>query len=174
MRLVTGLCLILGFLILTGCSMQQPKTAEEFRKMLPESMFGKHETVEVKRAYSKVVDTFKKRAGKCLNVAVERTTTNGYGQVVGRSTITYVPTFKVGKKKSELHIQQQIEGNAIVLGGEMPEKGYYMYVVDLFDAGKSKTRMEIYRGSIGSDTLTRAINNWAEGTNMGCPDMTQG
>ena len=153
--------------------MTQPKSAEEFRQMLPGSMFGKYESIEVNRPLSKVVSAFKKRAGKCLNVVIERTTTNQYGQVMGTTNITYKPTVRVGKKKTELIVQQKPEGNVIILG-EMPKDGMYFFVADASRIAKNKTKLEFYRGSIGSDTLARAVTNWAKGKNMGCPDLTQG
>ena len=173
MRYIYLLCFSFIVLLSSGCSMHQPQSAEEFRQMLPGSMFGKHETFEVNRSLAKVTSSFKKRAGKCLNMVVERTTTNQYGQVMGRINTTYTPTVRAGKKKTELIVQQLPEGNVILLG-EIPKKGMYFFVADAVKAGKKKTKIDFYRGSIGSDTLARAVKNWATGKNMGCPDLTQG
>lgn len=174
MRAVAGLSLIFVFLISAGCSMKQPQSAQEFRQMLPGSMFGKQETVNINRAYSKVIDTFRKRAGKCLNVEVQRDVVNQYGQVVNTTKITYTPTLNVGKARAELYLQQLPEGSATFVVGEMPEKGFYLFVADAISAGKNKTRLDLYYSSFGADTLTRAVKNWATGENMGCPDLTQG
>ncbi len=174
MRVVVGLGLLFVLLASGGCSMKQPQSAQEFRQMLPGSMFGKQETVTVDRSYSKVIDTFRKRAGKCLNVVVQRDVVNRYGQVVNTTNITYTPTLNVGKSRAELYLQQLPEGSATFVVGEMPEKGFYFFVADAIHAGKNKTRLDLYYSSYGADTLSRAVKNWAKGDNLGCPDLTQG
>jgi hypothetical protein len=46
-------------------------------------------------------------------------------------------------------------------------------VADATPIDKSRTRIDIYGPSVGTDTLVRAINGWATGENLGCPDMTK-
>jgi hypothetical protein len=48
-----------------------------------------------------------------------------------------------------------------------------MLVADATPIDKSRTRIDIYGPSVGTDTLVRAINGWASGDNLGCPDMTK-
>ena len=71
--------LVLAFM--SGCSMKYPLNATEFRQMLPGSMFGEVENVEVKRSLAKVGKSFKKKAKACLHktLQTESCMNNGYG-----------------------------------------------------------------------------------------------
>jgi hypothetical protein len=69
-------------------------------------------------------------------------------------------------------VQHSLKGNVIVLG-KAPEGGDYYVVADATPLDRNRTRIDIYRPSIGANTLVRAITGWATGENVGCPDMTK-
>lgn len=54
-----------------------------------------------------------------------------------------------------------------------PEGGYYLLVADAYPVDKTRTRVQIFHPSMGSDVLIQAIRGWASGENLGCPDMTK-
>ena len=46
-------------------------------------------------------------------------------------------------------------------------------VADAVPVDGTRTRIDVYAPTIGSDPLNRAITGWATGENVGCPDMTK-
>jgi len=158
--------------LLSGCG-AMPLTADEFRKAVPTARTAKLETFEVNRPFSAVAKTFKKKAPQCLNKTVTTTsTTHGkYGPVTSRFTVTYKPTVLISKHKAELHVQHHTD-NAIKVYEE-PEGGYYLLVADATPIDGKRTRVDLYRPSIGSKVLIKAVRGWSTGKNVGCPDLTQ-
>lgn len=159
------------FAVLTGCG-TMPLTADEFRKAVPASMTAEVETFEVNRPFNAVAETFKKRAPECLNKTVTTTssTPGKYGPVVSRYTVTYKPTVLLTNKKVELHVQHHTDNAMKVY--EEPEGGYFLLVVDAYPVDKKRTRVDIYRPSIGHKALIKGVKGWSTG-NTGCPDLTQ-
>ena len=155
---------------LSGCATHHPQTAEEFRQAAPGAFMGKKETFEVDRSFKDVARTFQKKAPQCLNVRVKTTsqTTTSYQVIVTR----YKPTVKVSSQRAELHVQQHHESGVLKVTKE-PEGGYYLVVTDAYPVTKNKTRIVIYRPSMGFDVMIKAIKGWASGKNTGCPDMTK-
>ena len=175
MKIIRRITAALALLVLmSGCSMKYPLNANEFRQMLPGSMFGEVEKVDVNRSLAKVGKIFKKKVKACLDktIQMESCVNNGYGMTCTTKTIQYVPTLQVSSKKIELHIQQKIS-NILALG-KIPEGGLYTLVADVASAGKNKSKMVIYSGSFGSDTVKKALKGWATGRSKGCPDLTKG
>ena len=175
MKIFTLIALIsLGFLS-SGCSVKQPMNVTEFKQMVPESMFGKSEQVEVKNSLKKIAKTFKKRADQCLKVSIRRQScySTGYGGRHCSTTVMhYKPTVLVSKKKVELHVQVDVEG-AIQLS-EVPDGGAYTLVADVLPVSKNRSRLELYYGLFGSDIMVKAIKGWASGKSKGCPDLAGG
>ena len=150
---------------LSGCA-TSPMTADEFRQQVPNSMFGYHKTIAINRSFKKVARSLKKMAPKCLNKKV--TVTSKDGMHVTRSSNTKKVTVVIGNNKTELHLQEFIQGTIKVY--KEPEGGYYTLVVDASPSAKNKTRLDIY-GSVGKDTIIKAIKGWASGRIKGCPDL---
>ena len=160
------------FAVLTGCG-AMPLTADEFRKAVPAALSAKVETFEVNRPFHAVAETFEKKAPQCLNKTVTTTSTTpgAYGPVVSVYTVTYKPTVLVTKKKAELHVQHHTD-NAMKVYKE-PEGGYFLLVADAYPIDKKRTRVDLYRPSIGHKVLIKAVKGWSTGKNIGCPDLTQ-
>jgi len=153
----------------SGCVTSHPQTADEFRKAVPGSFSAKVETFKVKRPYRRVSATFRKKAKKCLNVAIK--TTSRTNMSYQQYTTTYKPTVIVKKNRTELHVQQHIDNTVKVT--KEPKGGYYLFVADAYPVSKNTTQIDLYRPAMGYKILTKAVKGWASGKNMGCPDMTK-
>ncbi len=160
---------VLNLLALFGC-ISHPQTAEEFRKAVPGALSAKIETFEVDRSFSQVANTFQKMGPNCLSKTIKTTSqTNKSYQVI---VTTYKPTVVVTGKKAELHVQFHHDQGVVKVSKE-PEGGYYLLVADAQPLSPTKTRIDLYRPSMGHGVLVQAVKNWATGENDGCPDLTK-
>ena len=160
----------LAFMLLSGCAAMtgHPQTAEEFRKAVPGAFLAEVESFEVNRPFSEVARTFQKKAPECLNVTVKTVSrTNMSYQVI---VTTYKPTVLVNGQKAELHVQFHHDQGVMNVTKE-PDGGYYLLVADLFPMGNSRTRVDLYRPSMGYDVLVKGVKGWAASPNSGCPDL---
>lgn len=156
---------------LAGCAAMtgHPQNAEEFRKAVPGAFMGKVESFEVDRPFSEVARTFQEKAPECLDVSIRTVSrTNMSYQVI---VTTYKPTVLVNGQKAELHVQFHHEQGVLNVTKE-PEGGYYLLVADLFPLGENRTRVDLYRPSMGYDVLIKGVKGWAANDNSGCPDLT--
>ena len=162
-------CISLLGTLLSGCVGHMPQSADEFRTELPGAFLGEVEKFDVNRPHTDIGKTFAKMAPKCLDVRIKTTSqTNTSYQVI---VTKWNPTVKISDNKAELHIQQLHEQGVLNIY-EVPEKGYYMMVVDAIPTGKNSSQVVMYRASVGNKTLNKAIRGWAKGDNIGCPDLT--
>lgn len=170
MKDIVLLSVALFTIFISGCAGTMPQTAEEFRKALPGAFMGKMETFEVDRPYKDVAKTFQTMASKCLDVRIKTTsqTYQSYQVIVTK----YNPTVIVTKEKAELHVQERHESGVLAVYKE-PEKGHYIMVVDVTPLDKERTKIVMYRPSMGKDVMVKAIKGWATGKNVGCPDLTK-
>ena len=163
------LSIALSLFVLAGC-VSHPQTAEEFRKAVPGASFAKVETFDVDRPFDQVAGTFKKMGPDCLSKTIKTTSqTNMSYQVI---VTTYKPTVVVAEKKAEMHLQQHFDQGVMTVSKE-PAGGYYLLVADAQPIGKNKTRVDLYRPSMGHGVIIQAVKNWATGENVGCPDLTK-
>jgi len=154
---------------LSGC-ISHPQTPEEFRKAVPTAFSAKVETFEVDRPFNQVANTFQRMGPSCLSKTIKTTSqTRTSFQVI---VTTYKPTVLVTPKKAELHVQFHHDQGVIGVGKE-PMGGYYLLVADASPVSPSKTRIDLYRPSMGHGVLIQAVRNWATGENVGCPDLTK-
>lgn len=158
-----------GVFWMAGC-VSHPQTPDEFRKAVPSAFSAKVETFEVDRPFGQVAHTFQKMGPNCLAKTVKTTsqTKMSYQVIV----TTYKPTVLVTSKKAELHVQFHHDQGVIGVGKE-PEGGYYLLVADASPVTPTKTRIDLYRPSMGHGVLIQAVRNWASGENVGCPDLTK-
>jgi hypothetical protein len=170
MKRLAILTVVLFTMLISGCAIHHPQTAEEFRKAVPGAFTGKVETFEVNRPFSDVAKTFQTKAPECLNVTIKTTsqTRMSYQVIV----TTYKPTVLVTPEKAELHVQFHHEAGVLNVSKE-PEGGYYLLVADAYPINKNTTRVDLYRPSMGYDVLIKAVKGWATGQNVGCPDLTK-
>ena len=155
----------------TGCAVNFPQNAQEFREQIPGATFGQKKTFEAKRSFREVARTFQARAPECLSVSV-RTVSQSATSYQNILT-TYKPTVVVGAQKAEIHVQRHYQGGGVIIPGKEPEGGLYVVVADATPIDRSRTRIDIYGPTRGADAIIRAISGWASGENVGCPDMTK-
>lgn len=162
-------CFVVSVFI-SGCAIKHPQSAAEFRLAAPGAFMAKTESYVVKQPLNAVARAFKKQAPKCLDARIrtESRTSTSYQVIVTK----YNPTVVVSKNKAELHLQQLHE-QGVMNVSKVPEKGYFLMVVDAIPVSKSETRIDYYGPSVGFDNITKAIKGWATGKNMGCPDLTK-
>ncbi len=172
MRFSAILAAALSGALLSGCAAMSghPQTADEFRKAVPGAFMAEVETFEVDRPFAEVAKTFQRKAPACLNVTVKTVsqTTTSYQVII----TTYKPTVVVNGDKAELHVQMHHEAGVLNVTKE-PEGGYYLLVADAYPMGENKTRIDLYRPSMGHKPLINAVKGWAASSNSGCPDMTK-
>ncbi len=161
-------------LLLTGCAVKHAQNAQEFRQMAPANSYGKFETYNLDIPYSNAVSNIRSQADRCLNTKVVVTTRDkNTGAIMGEQTLTYTPTLKVGKAKSELSIQQNVSGDGMILG-DVPDKGIFIFLADISDSGNGKSRLDIYRVTyMGTNQMVSAVKNWTSGENLNCPNLSQ-
>jgi hypothetical protein len=169
MHIFSLIVIFFGLLSPLGC-ISHPQSAEEFRKAVPGAFSATVETFEVNRPFSQVATTFQKMGPDCLSKTIKTTSqTNRSYQVI---VTTYKPTVVVTGKKVELHVQQHHEQGVLNVSKE-PQGGYYLLVADAQPVTPGKTRIDLYRPSMGHGVLIEAVKNWAAGENVGCPDLTK-
>lgn len=158
--------------LLGGCaSGGAPKNADDFRQQVSSrGPFKIVDSFEVARPFGDVATTLRKKTDECLQVRMNWQTT---GATIARSgTHTYKPTLIVNKNKAELHVQMKRVGGGVHELGAPPE-GYYRVVLDAVAAGSARTKIDIYVDSIDDNVIRNALRGWAQGTNLGCPDVTR-
>jgi len=170
---IRGFTLAAAALVLGGCGMA-PKNAEEFRQATRDGErmgLASIETFEVERPFRDVTATLQKKVDECLKVDVNWTARNSYGNT--RSGVqSYKPTFVATTSKTELHLQRKRSGGGQVDVGSPPD-GFYQVVLDATSVSKNRTRIDIFTQSKDNDIVRRAMRGWAQGNNLGCPDLTQ-
>jgi len=156
--------------LLAACAQNYPQNAQEFRQALPGAFMGKVQTFEAKRPLREVAKTFQARAPECLNVSVRTVSqsSTSYQNILA----VYKATVVNNPQKAELHLQRDYKSGVLV-PGKVPPGGLYMLVADATAVDAKRTRIDIYGPSMGADVVIRAINGWATGENLGCPDMTK-
>jgi hypothetical protein len=172
MKFLAVLAAAFSVVLLSGCVAMtgHPQTADEFRKAVPGAFMAKVESFEVDRPFSDVAKTFKRKAPQCLNVTIKTVSqTNMSYQVI---VTTYKPTVLVNGHKAELHVQFHHETGVLNVTEE-PDGGYYLLVADAYPISNNKTRVDLYRPSVGYGTLIKGVKGWAKSKNAGCPDLTK-
>lgn len=163
-------CLVAGSALLLQACAPMPQTAEEFRKAVPGSSFAKSDTYEVARPFRQVAATFQRKAAECLKVSVR--TVSRTGTSYQNILTEYTPTVVVNGERAELHLQQ-LHKTGVVYPSKPPAGGIYIVVADASPLPANRTRIQTYGPSRGYDVVYRAIRGWAQGDNLGCPDMTK-
>lgn len=168
---------ILLIIFVSGCAVAPtPQNAKEYRTGVIKGGYGTAiDSYTVNRSYSRVIRTITAKSKTCLRkkLTKEYCTTSVSGSTnCYTDSFSYKPTFVKGRNKSELHIQMK-QTNAHFLGGEPPKGGMYIAVIDIFKAGKNKTKIKVYSPKKFFLSVPKAVKHWAKGSNLGCPDFTQ-
>jgi hypothetical protein len=159
---------------LAGCSLSQPQSAAEFRNGVPNGIAAgaTKDTFEVNRPLAQVGASFQRLASECLSVSIRMASHQvGAGSMV--VTTTYKPTVRVSPSGAELQVQATQRGTIINVMKE-PEGGGYLLVADARPVSAAKTRIDLYRVTIGHAQLAQAVRDWATGTSVACPSSFTG
>jgi hypothetical protein len=173
--LAVRLLLVLSTALLVfGCaSLQQSRTADELRNNVKHgAAFTSREVFEVKKPYRQVSDTVKKKWLECLDSRGTSAIHRG-GNTFGSATNTYKPKAAVTERRTELTLQHRVTGTGITQVGGPPPEGFFIVVTDIYPVDKNASRVDVQKHMPGYEGVMKAIHNWAEGSNMGCPDLAQ-
>jgi hypothetical protein len=158
--------------LLFGCGLQ-PKTADELRtKVTSKALFSSREVFEVKKPYRQVADTLRKKWLECLD-----STTTGTSHAGGNTFMTitniYKPKVVVSDQRTALTLQHKATGKGVHQAGDPPPEGFFTFVTDVYPVDRNTTRIDVQKHTPIHASVVKAVRSWAEGTNMGCPDMSQ-
>ena len=169
MKPLPALSAALALCLAAACA-QMPQTAEEFRKAVPGAMMAKTDRYEVNRPLREVAATFRRKAPECLNMTVRTVsrTSTSYQNILTQYTATVI----VSGERAELHVQQEHK-TGVIYPSKPPAGGPYILVADALAQPGGRTVVQFYGPSRGYDVLYRAIQGWASGANLGCPDLTK-
>jgi len=160
-------------LLVGGCAVGgvggPPQNAEGLREIVRVSPFKSVESFEVQRSFRDVTSTLRQKEKECLAVIVNWRCTNCLLETKG--TITFKTTFVSKPDRTELHLQKKGGRGGHEIGA--PADGPYRIVMDAFPAGPKLTKVNLYVRSIDDNLLRDAFRGWAQGSNLGCPDMTK-
>ena len=161
-------------LLFFGCgSLQQSRTADELRNNVKTgTAFTSKDVFEVKKPYRQVSDNVRKKWMECLDSRGTSAIHRG-GNTFGSVTNTYKPKAAVSERRTELTLQHRQTGTGVTQLGGPPPEGFFIIVTDIYPVDKNASRVEVQKHIPGFDGVMKAVHNWAEGTNMGCPDMAQ-
>jgi hypothetical protein len=158
--------------LLFGCGLQ-PKTADELRdNVRGKAVFSSREVFEVKKPYRQVSDTLRKKWLECLDSTTTASFHRG-GNTFGTQTNIYKPKVVVSDRRTELTLQHKATGKGITQVGGPPPEGFFTFVTDVYPVDKNTTRVDVQKQTPIHAAVMKAVRNWAEGTNMGCPDLAQ-
>lgn len=164
MALSASLLLILG-----ACSMNQAKTAGDFRQA---TKGVKEETVNSKLSYSKLTSVLKNRFNKCMSIEI--TFTDGgssYAQI-------FRPTTKFGKTSGTAYLQIDTKSDGrVVLGQpEMAPGGRYIVLADVKKQGGASQMRIVRLDDLTADNriaeiTAKMMKSWAKGESLNaCPN----
>lgn len=163
-----GSMLLSVALLLAGCA-GQPKTADQLRDNVKrDAIFSTREVIEVKKPYAEVSATLRKKWIECFDTTTTGTVHRG-GNTFSKVTYAYKPKIAVTAGRTELTLQQKIVSGSFQPGA--PPEGFYIIVTDVYPLGKNASRVDVQKQMPGFSGAMKAIRHWAEGTNLGCPDL---
>jgi hypothetical protein len=172
--LLTRLSLVLSVVAaVSGCTLQQSRTADELRNNVNKrATFTSRDTFEVKKPYRQVSDTLKKKWLECLDTSGNSSFHRG-GNTFGSAKMTYTPKAAVSDKRTELTLQHKVSGTGIKQVGGPPPEGFFIFVTDVTPVDRGTSRVDVQKHMPGYDAVIKAVHGWAEGTSMACPDLAQ-
>ena len=157
--------------LLFGCA-SQPKTADQLRDNVKRNAaFSSREVFDVKKPYHQVSGTLKKKWLECLDSTATGSMYRGKGLVAVQTNV-YKPKVAVTARRTELTLQHKVTGGSKQLGSPPPD-GFFIIVTDVYSANTNTSRVDVQKHTLGYAGVMKAIRHWAEGTNMGCPDLAQ-
>ena len=155
---------------LVGCGTDQLQTPELIRT---NNAFV-HKSFAFEGNYEEAVERLKKQAQICF--ARRKVTRSADHKGVYSTRVTdYTPTVKADATQAELSVQAKMQGVGLKLWSE-PEKGFYIFVVDLAKGNGKELTAHIHyakgwAGIGGMESYAQAAEGWLRGTQMLCPQL---
>ena len=159
-------------LLLAGCtSLFPPQSAEEFRRTTSRALLPHTGTLDVARPLREVAAAFEKKAPECLDLTATATiiTITAFQEIIQTFVTTYKPKVVASPERVELHVQWRTKGEINL--SRAPEGGAYRLIADAYPLDAGRTRLQWFSLTSAEDFLVLAVNGWATGQNMGCPDF---
>lgn len=162
---------------LAGC-VTPPKSPDELRSAVKGGMVmgSRSEVFTVNRPFQQVLEHMKKQWTTCLAHTVLIRTPNGQGNY-NYDKFQFNPSVSSHGTHAELLLQQQRIGRqAVMTGGELPDKGFYTLVFDIDAVNAKTTRInmqELPMTMVSFEGVMKAGKPWAEGTSTACPDLAE-
>jgi len=130
-------------------------------------MFSDKEMLMIKRPIEQVADVFKKKSAECLHIQVTRTwRENG---ALRQELRAYKTSMNVDKQRVRLMLQTKVVNNTDLAG---------RLLMDGHDGGRrlpggqEHDSRRVLCAMDRGEYVFKVVKHWANGTNMGCPDMT--
>ena len=165
---------IAAALLLAGCaSLFPPQSADEFRRVAAAALLPRTGTIEVARPLGEVSATFEKKAPECLDLTATATIKiiTDFQEIIRTYVTTYKPSIVTTAERVELRVQWRTIGDIHL--SPAPEGGAYRLVADAYAVDAGHTRLQWFSPTAAEDFLVLAVQGWATGQNMGCPDFTR-
>jgi hypothetical protein len=161
---------ILAAIALSGCG-SFPSTPDIMVQNAKEGKaYSDKDVFEVNRPIAQIESVFRKKADECLRAKTE--SRRYEGGMYRREVRVYTPKVVADKQRVRLTVQTiTVEG--ATEGGPIPDDGWYILVADAYPVNAKTTRVESYVQWPGWRSAFRAVKHWSNGTNMGCPDLTE-
>lgn len=160
------MCLLLPVIMLsTGCTGIVAQNKEEYKTSTGVSL----ESYVVNRPYSKVAATMKSKTKECLDIKLRRRSC--VGNNCSDDYVTYTPT--LNQTANNLELSVQIDVPHALRWWKEPPGGKYILTAVITPTEVNKTKLDVYRPWAGYDLIPSAVRNWAEGTNLGCPNLAK-
>lgn len=160
--------------LLTACSMQMPRSADEFRSQLqanPNTMGVRVEKFEVNGSNRQVAQFVKKKSEQCLKKTVRiqlRTSSGGIATSASDYLVQYQPRAEISATKATVYTVETITN----LQGKPKQEPYYTFVADFIPVSSNKTRVELhYVWGKPRPRVAEAVRAWAAGRDAGCPSL---
>lgn len=166
--------ILLAVASLGGCAFgPQPQTPQEFRQAAKGGGFGKsHESYQVDGPYKEVATRIAKKSAECLNKTIRiQSCVNSSCQ---NQDYIFHPHFHGDRSGAELSLQVEMKPEPpIHFSGKPPKGGFFATVVDIKPVAGRHSSVAVYSIDMGMyQHIPPAIKHWADGSNLGCPDLT--
>lgn len=166
-------------LVFSGCAVKPvPQSPEEFRQaVLSERSGALFETYVSERSYPEVMKTLQRKVKECFNkkMVQKHCIKRGFSEMCNEFETLYNPTLIKNKEGTELYVQIDRTFNGKPYrAGNPPPKGSFLGVFDIKPDKRNKTSVIAYSAAEKFTVTPNAVKHWIKGTNLGCPDFTQG
>jgi len=146
--------------------MEVPQTRQEFVKAVTAGEGAtRMEKLVVEREFDEIYRVLAVKSATCLDVQVRR---SGFvGNQVEVSSSDYNPTLtRIGRNGAEFTLQVVHRPRGV--GPSIPPGGLYVMAADIRPLSKGRTKVVLYRPTIGFKKIVGSLKQWTAGENADC------